>query len=250
MPKLFSREVFGRSQKGRFKLPTGQTIRSNNPVNEFKRNVQGRWAMLCDEGMKEDLPLADLWGEDAHLRRRGILSFQARANALGFDLDGLRVFDDRVRDLDFTVWKKAADFYRGLKASGIFEQTMLVYGGVYKDHEVWSWEYIRAKYQVSRETFLRRVKSDVPLADLFKPARPKQPPTLIEVGGRTYTPQELAEAYGLPIIQVRDGLVQGLSSTEILNAPRKRRGRPVKVIRLPESAAKPIAAFGSLPYGL
>lgn len=244
--KLFSRDVFGRSQKGRFKLPTGQTIRSNNPVNEFVRNVQGRWAMLCEEEMFEDLPLADLWGNDAYLRRKGILSSQDRADALGFDLNGLRLFDDRVRELDFTVWKKAADFYRGLKASGIFEQTMLVYGGVYRDHDVWGWSDIHAKYRVSRETFLRRVKANVPLAELFSPARPKQPATRMEFGGLTYTPRELAAAFGLPMTHVRDGIERGLTVTEILDAPRRRRGRPAKTISVSETT-NPVQAPEALP---
>jgi hypothetical protein len=225
--KLFSPNVFGRSQKGRFKLPTGQTIRSNNPISEFDRNVKGRWAMLMEEEMFADLPLADLWGIDAYLRRKG-RSSQERANALGFDLAGLRLFDDRVRELDHTVWKKAADFYRGLKASGIFEQTMLVYGGVYRNHDVWDWSHIRAECQVSRETFLRRVKANVPLADLFDRARPKRPATRVQVGGVTFVPRALAAALGLPRAHVRDGIERGLTAAEILDAPRRPRGRPAK----------------------
>jgi AraC-like DNA-binding protein len=226
----FRRDICSRSLKGRFKLPTGQTIRSNNPVNEFSRNVKARYTMLFDEEMFDELHLVELWENDALTRRKGKIGSLDRANALGFDLAALRAFDDRVKELELTVWKKAADFYRGLKASGIFEQTILVYGGVYRDHDVWSWEEIQTKFGVSRETFLRRLKADVALTDLFSPARTKHPTTLLEVDGSTYTPRKFATAFGLPMAHVRDGIEQNLSANQILRAPRKRRGRPKKVI--------------------
>jgi hypothetical protein len=244
----FRPDIFARSQKRRFLLPTGQKIASNNPVAEFSRNVKARYAMLLEEEMFGELHLADIWGDDALLRRKGVISSLDRATALEFDLAALRAFDARVKELDFTVWKKAADFYRGLRASGIFEQTILVYGGVYRDQEVWGWDEIQTKFGVSRATFLRRVKAEMPLADLFSPARTKVPVVQLEFAGASYTPREFAAVFKLPLAHVRDGIDRSLSATQMLRAPRKRRGRPKKVAGVVEREAPgpPVEARHSL----
>jgi hypothetical protein len=220
--------TIAKARKGTFRLPTGQRVKSNNPIKEFELNVRARWAMLKEAETGDDPDLAHTWQADALARRKGITSIEDRAEELRMDVDGLIAFDAKVAELELDIWKKAADFYRGLLAWGIFEKTVLVHGGVYHDHEFWSWAHLKATYGLSRSTFLRRLKAGTTVADLFRPARPKARVTYLEGDGIPYNASEFACMFDLPLAHVRAGIANGMSGEEILRAPRAARGRPRK----------------------
>jgi hypothetical protein len=213
------------------KLPNGLHIASWDPVKEFMKKFRWRRGALFYSDRADFVTareFTDLWYSDAINRRLGIVKPADRAAALGMDLMELNAFDDKIRELERDVWKKAADFYRGLLASDIFSQTVIVYGGVYHAHLVWSWTEVQAKFGVSRATVFRRMKSGAATADLLRPARAKPRTSKLIFNDRTYTPIEFATAFGISRQHVRDGMARGLSSTQILEAPRRRRGRPRK----------------------
>jgi hypothetical protein len=192
------------------------------------RNVKARYRMLVDEEMFDDLDLADMWGQDASNRRLGITTPEDRAKALGLDLAALAAFDAKVADLDRGVWKKAAAFYRGLLASGIFRRPVICHEGVYlpRVQAICSWSEIEAEFGVSRSTITRRARAGADITDLLKPARPKAPALLIEHAGLAYSIMEFATAFKLSRAHVQRLAAAGLSGEAILQAPRPRRGRP------------------------
>ena len=218
--------VIKRTTKRIFKLPTGQRISSDHPVREFEKNVKARYSMLLEARLYDDLDLPTLWERDALNRRRGVVAFADRAQSLGISIAELAAFDAKVEDLDKTVWKKAADFYRGLLQSRIFDQTSRVYGGIYHQHRVWSWVEISAISGASRSTLFRRMKAGVDLADLLLRPRAKAADRLISYGGEILTIKSFATENGLTEAHVRTCHAKGLSAEETLRTPQRSRGRP------------------------
>lgn len=215
-----------RARKCKFKLPTGQTVATDDPIREFKRNVNSRWRMLLDAGLAREFHLVRLWETDALNQRRGILTPEDRSRALGMNSEQFAAFRARVSELNRDVWSKAEDFYRGLLASGLFERAKLVRLGIYMDHRLWDWATIELKYRVSRETIIRRVNTGIPLASVLAPARELGAPLSIIHLGNRYSVAEFSKAFGLSKPHVRTLAMKGLSAEEILTAPRPRRGRP------------------------
>ncbi len=215
-----------RPTKGIVKLPTGHRIASNHPVREFEKNVKARYSMLLEAELYGDLDLVSLWERDALNRRRGLKHDVDRARSLGFGLSELAAFDAKVENLDKTAWKKAADFYKGLLQSGIFDKTSQVYGGIYHEHQVWSWDEISRKSGASRATLFRRIKAGVDLADLLLPPRAKAAAILIDYDGESLGVRAFAAEHGLSEAHVRACHMKGLSAGETLSTPQRSRGRP------------------------
>ena len=226
----------GHPPAGRLRLPGGQSVKTHNPVRELAVNLWARrqalitraidHAALFGVSMPVDDALLDVWNRNALNRRYGVVTREDRAVALGIDLPDLDAFDAEVMDLELTIWKTAADFYTGLCISGIFDQTVLVYGGVYVDHTTLSWNQVKDGYGVSRRTVFERLKGGATLAEALQPAREKVPEIHIEHEGRTYTVDEFAVGFGLSRPHLRQLAGEGRSAAEILAAPRPRRGRP------------------------
>jgi hypothetical protein len=240
--------AISRVRNGNFRLPSGQRIGSNNPLKEFAKNVCARKAMLWEAGLSDLLPLVDLWEADAGNQRRGITDPGDRAWELGISLEELAEFDIKVEELEHDVWKKAADFYRGLLVSKIFDTPVLMRGGLYIDHEFHTWSSIQFQFGVSKDTVMRRIKAGVPVADLLRPARQKAWATYLEYQGATYSPAEFAAAFHVPDKRVRAGIAEGLSAQEILDAPKPRRGRPRATPLLQHTSPSP--AIESLAGGI
>src|SRR6187200_1320054 len=94
------------------KLPNGRHIETWNPVKEFEKNIKIRRGALFYSDRPDRLTardLTDLWERDAINRRRGILKPADRAVALGIAITELTAFDEKVRELERGIWKKAAE---------------------------------------------------------------------------------------------------------------------------------------------
>ena len=226
----------GHPPAGPLKLPGGQTVKTHNPVRELAVNLWARREALVTRAIDDkarfgvempvDDALLDMWSRDALNPRYGVPIREDRAHSLGIDLEALDAFDAEVMELEQTIWKKAADFYNGLCRSGIFDQTVLVRGGLYVEHTTLSWRHVEDGYGVSRRTVYERLRAGASLVDALKPAREKAAELWIEHEGATYSVDEFSAAFGLSRPHVRRLAGEGLKGTEIIAAPKPSRGRP------------------------
>ena len=190
--------------------------------------------MLEEEEMLDRADLVELWRKDALNRRKGALFPLDRATALVMTLDQFNEFAENVAELEVGVWKKAADFYRGMLASDIFKPVLLMHGGIYYQHRAWDWDEIEVTFGVSRSTFFSRLNAGASVTELFKPARTKSKPITLSHDGFDYSPAAFAAEFGLSRKHVQNGIAAALSPEQIINAPPPKKGRPASTPRNPD----------------